>query len=348
MNETHTTLYRKYRPNTFDEVVGQDRTVKLIKAALANNAVGHAYLFYGGRGTGKTSLARIFARELGVQPEDLYEIDAASHTGVDNIRELNESTTALPFRSPYKVYIIDEVHMLSKSAFNALLKTIEEPPRHVIFMLATTEIEKVIDTIVSRCQVMTLDQPTIDTLRTLIEHVAKAEGLTLSPTAMTTIALLGDGSFRDTLGVLQKVMTASADKKLSDEEVEAITGAPQTATLQALLDAIGAGDIEAALSGIQTAAESQVSAQVLVAQLLHYGRALLLLRFAPKQRDHIVADIGEDMTRFLEDLAKTGRHLNAGWLSRMIQVAHDTKRSHLPFLPLELAVLAHLEEVVNN
>ncbi len=347
-DHTHTTLYRKYRPSVFEEVIGQERTVRILKAALKNNTAGHAYLFYGGRGTGKTSLARIFARELGVHPEDMYEIDAASHTGVDNIRELNESTTSLPFRSPYKVYIIDEVHMLSKNAFNALLKTIEEPPRHVIFMLATTEIEKVIDTIVSRCQVLTLDQPTIETLRELIKKVGDAEGLTLSPTAMTTIALLGDGSFRDTLGVLQKVMTTTASKTLSDEEVEAITGAPNLATLQDILTAIAAGDVESGLSSISKARMAQVSATLLVSQLLHYGRSLLLLRFAPNQKNSIQEDVGKDMMVFLEGLAATGVHLNAAWLAKLIDTHHATKRSHLPFLPLELAILSHLEKVVHK
>ena len=339
----HTTLYRKYRPQAFEDVIGQARTVSLIEAALKQGSTGHAYLFYGGRGTGKTSLARIFARELGVQSEDMYEIDAASHTGVDHIRELNESTSSLPFNSPYKVYIIDEVHMLSKSAFNALLKTLEEPPAHVIFMLATTELDKVLDTIISRCQVMTLDQPSVETLRELITHVTAQEGIKLSPAAATTIALLGEGSFRDTLGVLQKVITVSTDKELTDEEIQAVTGAPQMATTQAIMSAIGGKDLESALATVGQLGRSGVSAQLLVAQLLHYGRWVLMLRFHPTGAAHLEQEVGPDMAAFLKSLAGTkGAHLNAAWVARLITIAFDTKRSHLSFLPLELGLIEHL------
>jgi DNA polymerase-3 subunit gamma/tau len=345
----HTTLYRKYRPQTFEDVIGQERVITLIKAALEKQSIGHAYLFYGGRGTGKTSLARIFAKELGVQPEDMYEIDAASHTGVDHIRELNESTSALPFNSPYKVYIIDEVHMLSKNAFNALLKTLEEPPAHVIFMLATTELDKVIDTVVSRCQVLTLAQPTVDTLRLLIERITKEEGVTLSSTAMTTIALLGQSSFRDTLGTLQKVLTVASDTEIHDQEVETITGAPQSKTMQHLLEAVGAGDAGTALQAIADLSEGGISAELLVQQLLFYSRAVLLLRFQPDSQTSLEAQLGSDLVQHLKTLTgATGRYLNAAWVRQLISVLHDTKRAHLPFLPVELGIIEHLQSVVHK
>ena len=146
----HTVLYRKYRPSNFKEVLGQDHIVKTLGGAINLGNISHAYLFAGTRGTGKTSIARIFANEIKTTENDLYEIDAASNRGIDDIRELRDSVNVLPFESPYKVYIIDEVHMLTKEAFNALLKTLEEPPKHVIFILATTEIEKLPDTIFSR------------------------------------------------------------------------------------------------------------------------------------------------------------------------------------------------------
>src|SRR6266436_4362104 len=148
----HQTLYRAYRPQDFSEVRGQEHIVKALEAAIKSKKISHAYLFSGGRGTGKTSVARILARELGVTDKDLYEMDAASNRGIDDIRELREGVYAMPFESPYKFYIIDEAHMLTKEAWNALLKTLEEPPAHVIFILATTDIDKVPDTIVSRCQ----------------------------------------------------------------------------------------------------------------------------------------------------------------------------------------------------
>ncbi len=145
-------LYRKFRPSTFNEVIGQDHIVKALQGAIASDSISHAYLFSGSRGTGKTSMARIFAKELGTSEDDIYEIDAASHNSVEDIKELNEAVFTLPFRSKFKVYILDEAHMLSKSAWNAFLKTLEEPPHHVIFILATTELEKVPETILSRCQ----------------------------------------------------------------------------------------------------------------------------------------------------------------------------------------------------
>src|SRR3990167_9984640 len=145
-------FYRKYRPQKFDEIIGQENTVKILKNAIKENRLAHAYLFAGPRGTGKTTIARILAREAGCAEEDIVEIDAASSRGIDEARALREAVHILPLRSRYKIYIIDEVHMLTKEAFNALLKTLEEPPKHTIFILATTELAKVPDTVASRTQ----------------------------------------------------------------------------------------------------------------------------------------------------------------------------------------------------
>src|ERR1035437_7114471 len=152
MKDSNIALYRKYRPESFDEVLGQDHIVKAITGSLKAGKVAHAYLLCGPRGTGKTSIAQIIARELGSSVNDIYEMDAASNRGIDDIREIRENVRTLPFDSKYKIYILDEVHMFTKEAWNALLKTIEEPPEHVIFILATTEIEKIPETIISRCQ----------------------------------------------------------------------------------------------------------------------------------------------------------------------------------------------------
>src|SRR3989338_3017914 len=207
-----TALYRKYRPQKFDDVVGQDHIVSVLEGAVKRGEIAHAYLFSGTRGTGKTSVARILAKEIKTTATDLVEIDAASNTSVEDVRSLNESVHSLPFESKYKVYIIDEVHMLSKSAFNALLKRLEEPPKHVVFILATTEIEKLPETVVSRCQVFQFKKPSQEILREMVLRIAKKEGFTLEPSSADLIALLGDGSFRDTQGILQKVITSSADK----------------------------------------------------------------------------------------------------------------------------------------
>ncbi|MDE1967235.1 MAG: DNA polymerase III subunit gamma/tau, partial [Patescibacteria group bacterium] len=207
-------LYRTYRPAKWDEVVGQDHVVSALKDAIGNDRVAHAYLFSGSRGTGKTSVARILAKAVKTADEDIYEIDAASNRGIDDIRQLREHVSVLPFSSPFKVYIIDEVHMLSKDAWNALLKTLEEPPKHVIFILATTELDKVPDTIISRCQTFAFKKPAREIIRKEIMRVAKKEGLELDSGAADLIALLGDGSFRDALGTLEKVIAASSGKKV--------------------------------------------------------------------------------------------------------------------------------------
>lgn len=188
-------LYQKYRPQTFDEVLGQEHVVEALQKAAANDRIAHAYIFSGTRGTGKTSLARIFARAIGTSPRDLYEMDGASNRGIDEIRALRDELHTLPFESKYKVYIIDEVHMLTKEAFNALLKTLEEPPQHVVFILATTEFEKLPDTIVSRCQSFVFKTPGAPILKEMLLRAAKKEKVSLEPAAAELIALIASGSF---------------------------------------------------------------------------------------------------------------------------------------------------------
>src|SRR3990167_9062894 len=219
-----TALYRKYRPKIFEEVFGQEHIVKVLESSIKLGNIAHAYIFSGSRGTGKTSVARIFAKEIGTSANDIIEIDAASNTSVDDIRALNDSISTLPFDSKYKVYILDEAHMLSKSAWNALLKTLEEPPKHVIFVLATTELEKVPETVISRCQGFSFKKPSEQVLKEVISGAVKKEGKKLSNDAVELIALLGDGSYRDAYGILQKVTTVSSGKEISAEDVEKVTG----------------------------------------------------------------------------------------------------------------------------
>ncbi|OGG71769.1 DNA polymerase III, subunit gamma and tau, partial [Candidatus Kaiserbacteria bacterium RIFCSPHIGHO2_12_FULL_56_13] len=235
-------LYRAYRPKTFSEVVGQEQVTGPLSEALKAKKVGHAYLFAGSRGLGKTSVARILVREAGCTEKDLYEIDAASSNSVEDIRHLTENVYTLPFDSPYKVYILDEAHMLSKSAWNAFLKTLEEPPKHAIFILATTELERVPDTVQSRCQVFEFKKPSRGALAKLATDVAKKEGCMLAPDAAELIALLAEGSYRDALSVLQKVLTVSSDKKLLREEVEKATGAPKRELVHSLIYALAKGE----------------------------------------------------------------------------------------------------------
>src|SRR3989344_5427874 len=206
--KTEGVLYRKYRPQKFSDVIGQSHIVQVLEGAIKLGNISHAYLFSGARGTGKTSVARILSREIGTSPNDLVEMDAASNRGIDDVREIRESVNTLPFESKYKVYIIDEVHMLTKEAWNAFLKTLEEPPSHVVFILATTELEKVPDTVISRCQTFSFKQPNQAMLKEFALSVAKREGATLELAATELVALIGDGSYRDVHGILEKVLSS--------------------------------------------------------------------------------------------------------------------------------------------
>jgi DNA polymerase-3 subunit gamma/tau len=222
-NNESNTLYRKYRPSNFDEILGQEEIVNILKKSIENKKISHSYIFSGDRGTGKTSTARIFAKEIGCSPDDIYEMDGASNRGINEIREIRDSVDILPLSSEYKVYIIDEVHMLTKDAFNALLKTLEEPPKHVIFILATTEKEKLLPTIISRCQVFDFKNPDLETLVKLIISVTKKESAEIEEDAALEVAKKGNGSFRDTLSNLQKVLSILSGK-IKKEDVQKIFG----------------------------------------------------------------------------------------------------------------------------
>lgn len=345
IKETSIALYRKYRPKGFDEVLGQDHIVKVLENSIKTGNIAHAYLFSGTRGTGKTSIARIFARAIGCSERDLYEIDAASNRGIDDIRELREGVRTLPFESPYKVYIVDEVHMLTKEAFNALLKTLEEPPKHVVFILATTEMNKLPETVVSRCQTFTFKKPTQKILKEIITTIAKKEGFTLEQASADLIAVLGDGSFRDAQGILQKVLSSSSDKKVSVEEVLTVTGAPKAGLVNSFIVALAEKDTAKGIRVVREAQNENTDMGVFLRLILHKLRVILLLRFAKDMEEDIKHEFTPEDFEFLKTMSgKDGAGITSRTLQALLEAHSMMRHAVIPELPLELAVMKMAED----
>jgi DNA polymerase-3 subunit gamma/tau len=330
-------LYRKYRPKKFADVLGQDHIVKVLEAEIKSGEISHAYLFSGTRGTGKTSVARIFAEAIGTSKNDIYEIDAASNTSVDDIRSLNEAVFTLPFESKYKVYILDEVHMLSKSASNALLKTLEEPPEHVVFILATTETHKIPETVLSRCEVFSFKKPSIEVLKKAVLSVCKKEGVSITDESAELISILGDGSFRDTLGTLQKVISYSQDRKISEEEVRLVTGAPNIELVHSVIESISKKDLNLGLTAVKTATLQNIDISVFLKLILHSARAVLLFRFGAE--GIIKKDLSEKEFEFIRNTAKDDKNFSAGTIVELLSAYEKTSGSYISSLPLELALI---------
>ncbi len=303
-----TALYRKYRPLTFAEVYGQDHITTPLRRQIASGAPGHAYLFTGTRGTGKTSCAKIFSRAVNcLDPKDgepcnecavckgildgsifdVYEIDAASNTGVDNIRDIRDDISFAPISTRYKVYIIDEVHMLSQGAFNALLKTLEEPPEHVIFILATTEPHKVPATILSRCQRFDFFRLNIKKLTDILESVLEKEGKKLDKTSLALVAELADGSVRDALSILDRVLELD-----TTEQIERALGVLGRSKLYAAAEYIAKGDSDALFALCDEMYSSSVDMMLFLDELTELFRRILIAKTTSKPENSL--DVSED------------------------------------------------------
>lgn len=268
-------LYRKYRPKTLAEVVGEPQVTETLKKALDSGKISHAYLFIGPRGCGKTSVARIFAHEINqfkYELEDSYvdiiEIDAASNTGVDDIRELREKAAIAPAKGKYKIYIIDEVHMLSKSAFNALLKTLEEPPRHVIFIMATTDAYKVPVTITSRSQVYTFKLAEPQTMFNFLKDVCQKEAIKISDDALMLVVKRGGGSFRDSLSLLEQIATLS-DQQIEKAQIIDILGLPEDEIISNILSDYVDGMFSEIVNKLQNLLDTNVKPETILEELVN-------------------------------------------------------------------------------
>ncbi len=285
---SYCSLYRKYRPSTFDEVAGQENIVKIIKNSLKSNKISHAYLFYGPKGTGKTSIAKLIAKAVNCQNlknyepcnecdscvqfnknvnPDIIEIDAASNNGVDEIREIKDKINFLPSISKYRVYIVDEVHMLSTGAFNALLKTLEEPPSHVIFILATTEYHKVPSTIISRCQCFEFNRISHDSMLEKLKMIAKKEKIKITDSCLDLIIKYSEGALRDAIGSLEKLSLYS-DKTIDDDSFYKYKGIVSEDEVKGIVDLIINNEIETLATTVDTLYADGKDLFVLVDQMI--------------------------------------------------------------------------------
>ncbi|MEZ4678828.1 MAG: DNA polymerase III subunit gamma/tau [Caldilineaceae bacterium] len=355
-------LYRKWRSQTFDQVVGQEHVIQTLRNALRDNRVAHAYLFAGPRGTGKTSIARILAKALNCSaPEaerpcdkcptciaitegrmlDLIEIDAASNNSVDDIRDLRDKVNFRPSEGRFKVYIIDEVHMLSMSAFNALLKTLEEPPPHARFMLATTEPHKIPATILSRCQRFDLRRIAIPEIVNHLHYIAGEEGFQAEAEALTAIARSSQGCMRDAISLLDQ-MLSYGNETVTFLQVQQALGAVSSQAVSGLIDALAERNVAAGLTLIQQLMTEGASLTEFCHQVIEHLRSVMVLQMTGEQSflAELPADTIVQMQRQAQQLA-LATTLFA--IKRFSTATVELKNSHQPQLPLELALIESIQ-----
>jgi len=354
-------LYRKWRPHRWEQVIGQQHVVQTLRNAVAADRVAHAYLFAGPRGTGKTTTARLLAKAVNcLEPDlalrpcdqcehcqavdqgrflDLIEIDAASNTSVDDVRDLRDKINFSPNKGRYKIYIVDEVHMLSTAAFNALLKTLEEPPPHAIFVLATTEVHKIPATVLSRCQRHEFRRIPVNDIVAHLREVAAEEGIAVAEEALTLIARQATGAMRDAISLLDQL--ASASQEISLEMTQSVLGTATNQLILEIVDAVLAQDAAAGLESLHQALDAGSDARQFARQIVDYLRDLLLVRMGNVDQVDATAEIRAQMARHTQSFTVSE-------LLRLIQVftqaAHEIRNTWQPALPLEIAFI----EAINS
>lgn len=357
------TLYRKYRPRNFSDVIGQTHIVRTLSNAIKHDRIGQAYLFTGPRGTGKTSIARILAKTVNcLDPKkselinscgkcqnckfiednrslDIIEIDAASNTGVDNIRELRETIALPPTSLRYKVYIIDEVHMLSTGAFNALLKTLEEPPSHVIFILATTEVHKVPETIISRTQRFDFTRLPLQNIIEKLSFIAKSEKVKISEEALEMIAISAEGGMRDAESLLGQII-ALEDKKITAAEVEEILGMTDRKFAAQFTDLIISNETNLAIAKINSLLEGGYDLEIFSKTFINYLRQLMLLSVDESLKKYFSYELSKEQSEKIVGQAKRSTLSKiVSTINIFLEAQAKISRSAIPQLPLEIAII---------
>ncbi|MBI5732946.1 DNA polymerase III subunit gamma/tau [Candidatus Jorgensenbacteria bacterium] len=364
-------IYRKYRPTTFDDVIGQDLIVHILQEAAKRGSLAHAYLFAGPRGTGKTTSARLIAKVANCKTRstdpkfrtsgepcnqcdecraiddgrslDVIEIDAASNRGIDEIRNLKESVRLSPTTATHKVFIIDEAHMLTKEAFNALLKTLEEPPSHAIFILATTEIEKIPVTISSRTQQFYFKRVSLHSIVEKLNHIIKTESLLVSHEALDLIAASAEGSFRDAESLLDQLISFSG-KNITLHDVESMVGKVGFEKLSKFVGFILESKLEETIESLSSIAEGGYNLVQFTKDVLQYLRRVAVLKFNPKMsklfENELVADHLKQLIAHSTHF--TDHHLKL--IKQLINAYSQMRYSQFPIIPLEVALIENLKK----
>lgn len=355
-------LYRKYRPQSFGEIIGQQHVAQTLVNSILSENISHAYLFCGPRGSGKTTIARLFAKAINCQKPigaepcnkcsscaeimagnsiDLIEIDAASHTGVDDIREIIEGIKFAPVKSKYKIFIIDECHQLSKSAANALLKTLEEPPQHAIFLLATTEAHKMISTIVSRCQRFDFKKLQISEIIKKLEAISKKEKVKFDDSALSLIALNSRGSFRDAESLLaQCINFAGQGQEIKTKDIKELLGIVEAGQVAEFIDFLGTKNANDAILFLNSMVDNGLDLQEFAKTLVFYLRQALLSKINPNFLNSQNSGLSEEeLVKLKMQTSNLLQKDIQNMLELFIEAENKMKYTALSQLPLELAII---------